>query len=113
LNVANVKKFSRLHPRCGTSFIFIVLFVSILLFSIIPDLGFFARLAYRALLIPVIGAISHELLKLSDRYRDSIIMRILTMPGLAFQRLTTREPDDDMIEVAVKAVKEVNRLSGS
>jgi uncharacterized protein YqhQ len=113
LNVANVKKFSRLHPRCGTSFIFIVLLVSIFLFSIMPDLGIFARLAYRVLLIPVIGAISYELLKLSDRYKDSIIMRILTMPGLAFQRLTTREPDDDMIEVAVEAVKEVNRLIGS
>ena len=113
LNVENVKRFSRLHPRCGTSFIFIVLLVSIFLFSIMPDLGIFARLAYRVLLIPVIGAISYELLKLSDRYKDSIITRILTMPGLAFQRLTTREPDDDMIEVAVEAVKEVNRLIGS
>ena len=113
LNVANVKKFSRLHPRCGTSFIFIVLFVSIFLFSIMPDLGIFARLGYRILLIPVIGAISYELLKLSDRYKDSIITRILTMPGLAFQRLTTKEPEDDMIEVAVEAVKEVNRLIGS
>jgi len=113
LNAANVKKFSRLHPRCGTSFIFIVLLVSILLFSIMPELGFALRLAYRVLLIPVIGAISYELLKLSDRYKDSRIMRILTIPGLAFQRLTTREPDDDMIEVAVKTVKEVRRLSGS
>jgi len=113
MNVENVKRFSRLHPRCGTSFIFIVLLVSIFLFSIMPDLGIFARLAYRVLLIPVIGAISYELLKLSDRYKDSIITRILTMPGLAFQRLTTREPDDDMIEVAVEAVKEVNRLIGS
>ena len=113
LNAANVKKFSRLHPRCGTSFIFIVLLVSILLFSIMPELGFALRLAYRVLLIPVIGAISYELLKLSDRYKDSRIMRILTIPGLAFQRLTTREPDDCMIEVAVKTVKEVRRLSGS
>ena len=113
LNVANVKKFSRLHPRCGTSFIFIVVFVSILLFSIMPNLGFVARLAYRVLLIPVIGAISYELLKLSDRYKDSIITRILTMPGLAFQRLTTREPDDYMMEVAIKAVEEVSRLRGS
>jgi uncharacterized protein YqhQ len=113
LNAANVKKFSRLHPRCGTSFIFIVLLVSILLFSIMPELGFALRLAYRVLLIPVIGAISYELLKLSDRYKGSIIMRILTIPGLAFQRLTTREPDVDMIEVAVKAVKEVRRISGS
>jgi len=113
LNVANVKKFSRLHPRCGTSFIFIVLLVSILLFSIMPELGFALRLAYRVLLIPAIGAISYELLKLSDRYKDSMIMRILTIPGLAFQRLTTREPDDDMIEVAVKTVKEIRRLGGS
>ena len=113
LNVANVKKFSRLHPRCGTSFIFIVLLVSILLFSIMPELGFALRLAYRVLLIPVIGAISYELLKLSDKYKDSMIMRILTIPGLAFQRLTTREPDDEMIEVAVKTVKEVRRLSDS
>ena len=113
LKVANVKKFSRLHPRCGTSFIFIVLIVSILLFSVMPDLGFFARLAYRVLLIPVIGAVSYELLKLSGRYKDSIITRILTMPGLAFQRLATREPDDDMMEVAIKALQEVNKLSSS
>jgi len=113
LNAADVKKFSRLHPRCGTSFIFIVLLVSILLFSIMPELGFALRLAYRVLLIPVIGAISYELLKLSDRYKDSTIMRILTIPGLAFQRLTTREPDDDMIEVAVKTVKEIRKISGS
>jgi len=113
LNVANVKKFSRLHPRCGTSFIFITVIISILLFSIMPNLGFVARLAYRVLLIPVIGAISYELLKLSDKYKDSKIMKILTMPGLAFQRLTTREPSDDMIEVAIKAVEEVKRLSAS
>lgn len=111
LNVTNVKKFSRLHPRCGTSFIFIVVLVSILLFSIMPNLGFFARLAYRVLLIPVIGAVSFELLKLSGRYRTSIVTRILTLPGLAFQRLTTREPSDDMIEVAIKALEEAKRLS--
>lgn len=113
LNVCNVKKFSRLHPRCGTSFIFIVVIVSILFFSVLPNLGFLARLAYRVFLIPVIGAISYELLKLSGRYKDSMITRILTLPGLAFQRLTTREPCDDMIEVAIKAVKEARRLSDS
>jgi uncharacterized protein YqhQ len=78
-----------------------------------PNPGFAARLAYRMLLIPVIAAISYELLKLSDRYKGSIITRVLTMPGLAFQRLTTREPSDDMIEVAIKAVEEVRRLSAS
>lgn len=113
LNVENVRGFSRFNPRCGTSFIFIVMVVSILLFSVMPDRGFVARLAYRLLLLPVIGAVSYELLKLSDRYRTSAVLKILTMPGLAFQRLTTREPDDDMMEVAIKAVEEVSRLSGS
>jgi len=113
LDVANVKNYSRLHPRCGTSFLFITVIVSIILFSVMPDWGFAVRLAYRLLLIPVIGSISYELLRLSGRYRDSIVMRIFTLPGLAFQRLTTREPSEDMIEVAVKAVEEVNRLSDS
>jgi len=113
LDVANVKKYSRLHPRCGTSFIFIIVIVSIVLFSIMPNIGFFGNLAYRVLLIPVIGGISYELLRLSGRYRDSIVTRILTLPGLAFQRLATKEPSEDMIEVAVKAVEEVSRLSGS
>ena len=113
LEVANVRRFSRLHQRCGTSFIVIVIFVSILLFSTMPSRGFVMRLVYRVILIPVIGAISYELLRLSGRYRDSMVTRVLTAPGLAFQRVTTREPDDDMIEVAIKAVKEVNRLSGT
>ncbi|MCW4020233.1 MAG: DUF1385 domain-containing protein [Candidatus Bathyarchaeota archaeon] len=110
LNLANAKKFSRLHPRCGTSFIFIVVLVSILLFSIIPDLGFFTRLAYRVILIPVIGAISYELLKFSDRHRNSKIMKFMVMPGLGLQRLTTKEPEDDMIAVALKAVNEMSKL---
>lgn len=111
LSVENVKKFSRLHPRCGTSFIFIVLIISIVLFTIMPNLGFAVQLAYRVLLIPVIGGISYELLRLSGRYRNALATKILTAPGLAFQRLTTREPSDDMIEVAVKAVQEIIRMS--
>ena len=113
LNLTNAKRFSILHPRCGTSFIFIVMLISILLFSIMPDLGFFARLAYRVILIPVIAAVSYEILKFSDRHKDSKLVRILVMPGLGMQRLTTREPDDDMIEVALKAVNEVNKLRQS
>jgi uncharacterized protein YqhQ len=111
LNVENVKKYSRLHPRCGTSFIFIVLIISIVLFTIMPNLGFAVQLAYRVLLIPVIGGISYELLRLSGRHRNALATKILTAPGLAFQRLTTREPSDDMIEVAVKAVQEIIRMS--
>jgi len=110
LNVSNAKKFSRFHPRCGTSFILIVTLISILLFSIMPDLGFYMRLAYRILLIPVIGAISYEVLKLSDRYKKSKIMKVFVAPGLGLQYLTTRKPDEKMIEVALEAVKKVNKL---
>ena len=113
LNTANIKKFSRFHPRCGTSFIFIVVIISILLFSIMPNLGFMVRISYRILLIPVIGAISYEILKLSGKYRNSLIMKILTKPGLAFQRLTTREPSEDMVEVAMEAVKVIKRENES
>jgi len=111
LNVENAKKYSRFHPRCGTSFLLIVTLISILFFSIIPNLGYFMRLAYRILLIPVIGAVSYEVLKLSDRYKNSRVMKVLVAPGLGLQYLTTRKPDDKMIAVALEAVKEVNRLS--
>jgi len=113
LSPTTAKRFSRLHPRCGTSFIFITLLVSILFFSIMPNPGFFARLAYRVILIPVIGAVSYEILKFSDRHRGSRIMKLLVMPGLGLQRLTTKEPDDDMISVAIKAIDEVNKLRQS
>jgi uncharacterized protein YqhQ len=110
LNVSNAKGFSRFHPRCGTSFIFFVALISILFFSIMPDSGFFMKLAYRILLIPVIGAVSYEVLKLSDRYKKSKIMKVLLAPGLGLQYLTTRKPDEKMIEVALEAVKKVNSL---
>lgn len=110
LNVENARKYSRFHARCGTSFLLIVTLISILFFSIMPSSTYLMRLAYRVLLIPVISAVSYELLKLSDRYRDSRIMRVLMAPGLALQHFTTRQPDDEMIAVAIKAVKEVERL---
>jgi len=113
LNVENAKKYSRFHPRCGTSFLLIVTLISILFFSIMPNLGYFIRLAYRVLLIPVIGAVSYEVLKLSDRYKDSKVMKALVAPGLGLQYLTTRKPDEKMIAVALEAVKEVNRLEKS
>ena len=113
LNVANAKKYSRFHPRCGTSFLLIVTLISILLFSIVPNLGYFMRLAYRVLLIPVIGAVSYEVLRLSDRYKRSRIMKVLVAPGLRLQYLTTREPDEKMIAVALEAVEEVDKLQKS
>jgi uncharacterized protein YqhQ len=111
LNVSNAREFSRFHPRCGTSFIFIVALISILVFSLMPDLGYFMKIAYRILLIPVIAAVSYEALKLSDRYKKSKIMKVLIAPGLGLQYLTTRKPDEKMIEVALEAVKKVNSLA--
>ena len=113
MDIENVRRYSRLHPRCGTSFLFIVLIVSIVLFSIIPNLDFYYRIAYRIALIPVIAGVSYELLRLSGKYRDSPIVKVLVAPGLLFQRLTTKEPTDDMLEVSVKAVKDVNRLTST
>jgi uncharacterized protein YqhQ len=110
LNVKNAKEYSKLHPRCGTSFLLIVLIISILLFSVLPNQDYVTRLSYRIVLIPVISAISYEVLKISDRYKNSLIMKALVTPGLGLQWLTTRKPDDDMIEVAIKAVQEVNKL---
>jgi len=110
LNIENVKRFSRRHPRCGTTFIFIIALVSIIVFSIIQTQTLLERLMYRIVFIPVISAISYELLKFSDRHRNLKIMKVLLTPGLRLQNLTTKEPDDEMIEVAVKAVNEVNKL---
>ncbi len=111
LDVEHVKLYSRLHPRCGTSFLFIVLIISIVLFSLMPDFGFAWKIAYRILLIPVIASISYELLRLSGKYRASILSRVLTAPGMGFQLLTTKEPTDDMLEVSIAAVKKVTELA--
>jgi uncharacterized protein YqhQ len=113
LNVESARNYSRFHARCGTSFLLIVTLISILFFSLMPRADYLVRLSYRIVLIPVISAVSYEILKLSDRYRESRIMKVLVAPGLALQHLTTRQPDDDMIEVAIKAVKEVEQLQKS
>lgn len=110
LNVENARRYSRFHARCGTSFLLIVTLISILFFSIMPSATYFVRLAYRILLVPIIASVSYELLRLSDRYKNSRIMKVLTSPGLALQHLTTKPPDDKMIAVAIKAVKEVVNL---
>ena len=106
LTVANTREQSRLHPRCGTSFIFIVLMISILVFSFLSWSNVWLRIGMRLLLLPVVVAISYEIIKLAGKY-DNILTRIISAPGKAMQRLTTREPDDDMIETAVEALKMV------
>jgi uncharacterized protein YqhQ len=110
MDVEHTKKFSRLHPRCGTSFLFIVIIISIVLFTVMPNLGYAWNITYRILLIPVIAGISYELLRLSGKYQNSPITKVLVAPGLAFQYLTTKEPTDDMLEVSIKAVTETTKL---
>jgi uncharacterized protein YqhQ len=98
------------HPRCGTSFILIVLLISIFVFSIMPDLGWGINFSYRLLLIPVIAGLSYEVLKFSDKYKNSRIMRAFVAPGKWLQRLTTKQPSEEMVEIAVEAIREINRL---
>lgn len=106
LTPENAKKYSTVHPRCGTSFIMIVMIVSILLFSILGWPGIIARIVSRILLLPVVAGISYELIQLAGR-SSSPFLKILNTPGMWLQKLTTREPDDSQLEVAIAALKAV------
>ena len=106
LTPENVKKYSRLHKRCGTSFLFIVMFISIFFFFFIQTDSVLLKIVYRLLLIPVIAGVSYEFLHFAGT-SDSKILSVLSKPGLMLQKLTTREPDLDMIEVAIKSVESV------
>ena len=106
LTVDNVRISSRLHKRCGTSFLFFVLAISIILLMLIQVESPLMRVIVRIALIPVIAGISYEVLKLAGRSENPII-NLLSRPGLAIQKLTTKEPDDSMIEVAIQAVEAV------
>lgn len=106
LTVENVRKHTRLHKRCGTSFLLIVMLVSIFVFAFLgwPDL--WLRILSRVILLPVVAGISYEIIKLSAN-SDNCVLGWAIKPGLWLQYMTTREPDDDMIEVAIESVKAV------
>lgn len=106
LNVENVKKSSRLHKRCGTSFLLFVVLVSIIVFFFIRVEQPVLKVGLRLLLVPVIAGISFELIRLAGR-SDNAFVNILSAPGMWLQKLTTREPEDDMIEVAIASVEAV------
>ena len=106
LNVDNVLKSSREHKRCGTSFIFIVMIISILCFMVIRVDNIGLRAVSRIVLVPVIAGVSYEFLSLAGKY-DNFLVNILSKPGLMMQGLTTKEPTEDMVEVAIVAVEEV------
>ncbi len=107
LTPEGVRAYGTAHVRCGTSFLLVVLLLFVLISSLIGRPSFLVRLASRVLLLPVVSAIGYELIKLSSRHNGHILVRMLTTPGLWLQRLTTREPDDAMVEVAIAALQRV------
>ncbi len=106
LTVENVKKFTTRHPRCGTAFMFVVMIVSIIVFSFTGWGSLLWRVLSRIILIPLVAGLSYEVIKFAGR-SESKFMSIVSLPGLALQRLTTKEPDDQQIEVAITALKNV------
>ncbi len=107
LSVENARKFTTLHPRCGTSFIFIVIIVSIFFFSFFGRPPLLKRIFYHLMLLPIIAGTSYELIKQAGKSKVNPIIKIFSVPGLWFQKLTTNEPDDSMLEVAIEALKAV------
>jgi len=107
LTSENVQKYSPLHARCGTAFLLIVMVISILFFALLGKPDILVRIGSRILLIPLIAGISYEITKFASKKQNSRFMRIITKPGLLLQRLTTREPSIDQIQVAIRSLEEV------
>lgn len=106
LTVENVRKYSKHHPRCGTAFLFVVMIISILIYSVVPRFSvIWINIGIRLLLLPVIAGISYEFNRFAGKHNNRLT-RILRAPGMAMQRFTTKEPDDSMIEVAITALQE-------
>jgi len=107
LTVENAQKFSTLHPRCGTSFLVIVMLISILVFTVLgtDTSNVFARVGSRLLLLPLVAGVSYEILKWLGRAKENAIIKALKWPGLMMQKITTAEPDDSMVEVAICSLK--------
>ncbi len=107
MSAKSVKAYSTLHPRCGTSFLLIVLVFAVFVFSLIPSDSWAVRVGARVVLLPLIAGAAYEVLKLSSRFRRFFLVRVIIWPGLLLQKMTTKEPDEKQIEVAVAALKAV------
>lgn len=107
LRVENVRPFSTLHPRCGTNFLMIVMLISIFIFTFLGWPSLWERILSRILLMPVVAGISYEIIRFAGKHMDKLWVRTAILPGLALQKLTTRQPDDDQIEVAIASLKAV------
>lgn len=107
LKVENVRPFSTLHPRCGTNFLMIVMLISMFIFTFLGWPSLLERIAARIILMPVIAGVSYELIRYAGAHTDNPLVRIAITPGLLLQKLTTRQPDDSQIEVAIASLKAV------
>ncbi len=107
LVVEEAKGYSTLHPRCGTAFLMIVLVVAILTFSLVGNPPLLIKIASRIILLPVVAGVSYEILRFSGKHAENPILKPFLWPGLMLQKITTREPSDDQLEVALKAIKRV------
>lgn len=107
LTVENARKKSTLHPRCGTSFLLFVMVISIVVFSFVPSTAHFSvKFGARLVLLPLIAGLAYEVIRFSARHLDKAVCRVLITPGLWLQKITTKEPDDKQLEVAIVALKE-------
>ncbi|OGF99820.1 MAG: hypothetical protein A3F83_00520 [Candidatus Glassbacteria bacterium RIFCSPLOWO2_12_FULL_58_11] len=113
LDWENIRKLSRFHPRCGTSFVLVLLIISIFIFMLFGKPADWGQRFARMLAIPLIGGISYELIKLGDRYPENLLTRIMVAPGLWLQRITTRRPDSSQVEVAAAALNAALDNEGS
>jgi uncharacterized protein YqhQ len=112
LDIAHVRRYPTAHPRCGTEFLVIFIILSILMFSLLAGQSLVVAVVGRILLIPVIASLAYELLRIGARYRDRLWIRWLFLPGIWLQAITTREPDDSMIEVAIASMQEALAANG-
>ena len=110
LTVENARVQPRQHPRCGTSFLMVVMLVSIVLFSIITFDALLHNMLIRIALIPLVAGLSYEIIRLSAKEEGSFIFKLITLPGVWLQNITTKEPDDKQLEVALEALKESLKL---
>jgi uncharacterized protein YqhQ len=110
LTIAHARTQSRLHPRCGTSFLMVVMLVAIALFSVVKFDEMWLNLVVRILLLPLVAGISYEIIRLAAKKESSFIFKFMTFPGLMLQKITTQEPDDDQLEVAIEALNESLKL---
>lgn len=110
LTPENVEKYKTLHMRCGTSFLLVVMVVSILVFAVVQWPAWYLLILSRIVLVPLIAGLSYEIIKLAGRHEDNLLIRIVMAPGLALQWLTTRQPDRSQIEVAIAALEKIIEL---